>query len=549
MHPYSDPSSGLGPLVATDLSRSYAGAHGVQQVLDGLSLTASPGTRVGLIGENGSGKSTLLRILAGVDLPDSGQVRAPADLVHLPQEPVVPPVGAVVDHLLGAALRPLRAAVAELEQLALALAAGREVGDEYDRVLAWATQHEAWDADRRAVVTATALGVGDLAPDRPLSTLSGGQRSRLALAAALVRKPAVLLLDEPTNHLDGAALELLESALLELPGVVVAASHDRTFLDAVCTELVDLDAGALGSDGSGGRRFGGTFTAYREHQAESRRRWEQTYADQQAEIGRLREQARIGTDAVARGRGPRDNDKFIHQFKGANVERAQARRVHDAQLRLALAEQDQVRRTPKPLTFAGGLAVGTGDGLVVAVRDLVVAGDGKPRVVAPVLDVRRGERLLVTGANGTGKSTLLHVLAGRVVPDAGTVTVAARRVGLLEQDPTFARPGRTALATYRTAVGTAADVHPLGSLGLLAPRDQGKEVGALSLGQRRRLALAVAIATGPDLLLLDEPTNHLSLALATELEEALGTSAGTVVVTSHDRWLLRRWAGTTYGLG
>ncbi|WZH51851.1 MAG: ABC-F family ATP-binding cassette domain-containing protein [Nocardioides alkalitolerans] len=543
--------SSLTPLTARGLVRSY----GDRTVFDGLDLTVPPGTRLGLIGENGSGKSTLLRLLAGVERPDAGTVVRPRDLVHLAQEPAVGRDGratrGTVGDLLDDALRPLHDLVAELERLAGLMAAGDggldpRLGEAYDAVLARATHHDAWDADRRAEVTAGVLGVADLDRDRPVAALSGGQRTRLALAAALVRRPDCLLLDEPTNHLDAEALDLLESALVQLPGVVVAASHDRTFLDRVCTSLLDLDAGALGTDGAGGRVFGGSFTDYLAHQEASRRRWEETWAAQQDEIADLRAATRIGTTAVARDRGPRDNDKFIHAFKGARVERTHARRVRDAERRLEVAEREALPKPRPPLRFAGALTADAGgDGLVVQARGLVVPG----RLTLERLDLAAGRKLLVSGPNGSGKSTLLAVLAGEL-PVGGALEVRARTVRLLRQDPVVTRPRRTARAAYVAAVGPeTAERVPLRALGLLPPRAHATPVGALSVGQRRRLDLAVAIAAAPDLLLLDEPTNHLSLRLAGELEEAVGVAPGTVVVTTHDRWLRARWTGDELRLG
>jgi macrolide transport system ATP-binding/permease protein len=552
----SAPTTTSAPLVARGLVRSFAG----RPVLDGVDLVAPPGTRVGLIGENGTGKSTLLRLLAGQDVPDAGSVQVPDDVVHLPQEPEPGADRGTVGTLLDDALRPLHEAVAALERLAGRMAAGSDDADtaaEYDRTLVWAVAHDAWDADRCAGITAAALGVADLDRARPVATLSGGQRTRLALAAALVRRPACLLLDEPTNHLDDEALDLLERELVAMPGVVVAASHDRTFLDRVATELLDLDAGVLGTDGHGGRRFGGTFTAYLDHQAHSRRRWEETWAAQQEEIARLRGKTHTDLRAVAAGRGPTDNDKFVHAFKGAGVERARARRVHDAERRLEVAERHAVRKPPEPLRFRGAMTTGAPAGLAVSVRGLRVDGAPglPPRVELDRLDVPAGQKLLVTGSNGSGKSTLLAVLAGRLAPDAGRVDVTARRVAIVEQDPDVGPLGRSAGAAYTALVGaTTAEEVPLSacslvSLGLLHPRDHGTAVGALSVGQRRRLALAVAVAAGPDLLLLDEPTNHVSLRLAAELEQALGRAPGSVVVTSHDRWLRARWEGPSLALG
>jgi macrolide transport system ATP-binding/permease protein len=176
------------------------------------------------------------------------------------------------------------------------------------------------------------------------------------------------------------------------------------------------------------------------------------------------------------------------------------------------------------------------------------------RVKVPILDVSSGDKLLLTGGNGSGKSSLLAVLAGRLRPTGGSVQVAAGRIGLLEQDVVFDDPSASALATFADAIEAAAGyddpddaaAEQLIGLGLLRPREIGSPVGALSVGQRRRLALAILIASLPDLVLLDEPTNHISLALAAELEDALGASPGTVVVASHDRWLRQRWEGPSY---
>ncbi len=535
----------LAPIVVRDLTVTF----GRRTVLDGIDLVAPPGRRVGLIGENGAGKSTLLRAVADDLAPNAdvhGTIERPGDLAFLTQEPPFAD-DATIDDVLASTLQPLRAAVAEVESLADRLD-DPAVAEEYAAALDLALAHDAWDADRRALLAAERLGLDGLDGGRRVGTLSGGQRTRLALATLMTRRPLCLLLDEPTNHLDDAAVALLVEFLRDLPGVVLLTSHDRVFLDEVCTDLVDLDPVGLGTDGRGGRRYGGGWTAYAEQRAAARRRWEETYQAQQDELARLREATRIDKSAVAAGRGPRDNDKFIHAFKGQNVDRALARRKRDAERRLEEAEQGQVPKPPPPLRLATGLtgAGGAGGGRVVTVRDLEVAG----RLRLDALDVEAGGHLLVTGANGTGKSTLLGVLSGRVTPEHGTVQVSAHRVAELTQDPVFPDPTASAEATYAVLVGAAlAERRPLRSLGLLHPREHRKPVVLLSVGQRRRLALAAAVASGPDLLLLDEPTNHLSLALVTELEEAIGASPGTVLVASHDRWLRQRWSGAVLALG
>ncbi|GLY91939.1 ABC-F family ATP-binding cassette domain-containing protein [Actinoallomurus iriomotensis] len=525
-------------LLAHDLVRTF----GTRRVLDGVSLTAAPGQRIGLIGENGAGKSTLLRLLAGTDEPDAGTVVRPPDLGFLRQEMPFERASTIAD-VLDDALRGARADLAELDRLTRALAetpqdspghAGLLV--EYGERLEHAQEHEAWDADRRAEIVLGALGLGGLSHDRTLGSLSGGQRGRLALAALLVRRPAALLLDEPTNHLDDAAAAFLEEQLRGLPGVVVVASHDRAFLDAVCTDLIDLDPAV-----SGPIRYGGGYTAYQAEKRAERERWQRRFAEEQEELAGLRRAVTVTAHRVAPDREKRDHEKMGYGHSGGRVQKQISRRVRDAARRLDQLERDQVGEPPEPLRFrAATLASESADGTLLSLRGVRVPG----RLTLDRLDLATGERLLVTGTNGAGKSTLLLLLAGRLEALGEVRRRRGLRVGLLTQDTVFDRPDRTARETYEQALGAErADAVPLRSLGLLGVADLDRRVGELSVGQRRRLALALLVADPPELLLLDEPTNHLSPRLADELEEALGTTSGTVVVASHDRWLRSRWTG------
>jgi macrolide transport system ATP-binding/permease protein len=522
-------------LIATDLVKIF----GDRRVLDGVSLTVSAGRRVGLVGENGAGKSTLLRLLAGADTPDSGTVVRPDDLGLLHQELPYSP-GDTVGDVLAEALKESRELLAQLDELARDLGDADRL-DAYGHALARAEQLDAWDAERRAELVMHGLGLADVAHERTLGTLSGGPRSRVALAALLVRRPAALLLDEPTNHLDDEAVAFVEQQLRQLPGAVVVASHDRVFLDEVCTDIVDLDPS---DDAHGGLvRYGGAYTEYVRAKRERRARWERAYADRQDELAALRLSAATTARQVAPGRPPRDADKMGYKFHGARVQSQVSRRVRNAEQRLAVLERDPIRRPPALLQFQAPAltSAGASEEAALTLRDVHVPG----RLRLDRLDLPADGRLLITGPNGAGKSTLLSVLAGQLRPAQGSVTRRrGLRVGLLAQDDRFDDPATTPRALYDRCHAET----PLVELGLVAPRDLDRPVGALSVGQRRRVALALLVADPPHLLLLDEPTNHLSPALADELEDALGRAPGAIVVASHDRWLRRHWAGARLDL-
>ncbi|WP_313540905.1 ABC-F family ATP-binding cassette domain-containing protein [Leifsonia aquatica] len=534
-------STTLTPLRADGVSLSY----GARRILSDVSLTVGPGSRLGLIGENGAGKSTLLRLLAGVEAPDGGTIHRPARVGFLWQEVRFRPED-TLESLIEDALLGMRAIERELEAAAAALTDGDvRAPERYDRALEAAEQAEIWTIDARRDELLAGLGVGGIPLGRRLGEVSGGQRSRFALAALLLGKPDALLLDEPTNHLDDAAAAFLERRLREWHGPVLFASHDRAFLDGVATGLLDIDPAR-----GGPVAFGGGYSDYLAAKAAERERWEKQFADEQDELAALRFAADVTARSIAWSGKVRDNDKFAKSFKGGALDKQISRRIKNATGRREELERTQVRKPPPVLRFSG---IPTGfqplaedGGLLVHARGLRIPG----RLEVPSFDVAPQSRVLVTGANGAGKSTLLAAVAGRLEPASGTVgRRRGLRVGLLEQDVRFPDPAASPRAVYAAALGERrAESVPLVGLGLIAPRDLDRAVGALSVGQQRRLALALILARPPHLFLLDEPTNHLSLALATELEEALGGYPGAVVVASHDRWLRARWDGEEIAL-
>jgi macrolide transport system ATP-binding/permease protein len=540
-------------LRADGLSKSY----GDRAVLTDLSLVASAGQRLGLLGENGAGKSTLLRLLAGTEQPDNGHITRPERTGLLEQEVRADP-DARLSAIIDAAIAPLRALERELQAAAESLAEPTPDAERrYAVALAAAEAAELWTVEARRDELLAGLGVDDLALDRPIGSVSGGQRSRVALAALLLAQPQALLLDEPTNHLDDDAVEYLAGILRLWPGVVLFASHDRAFLDDVATGLLDIDpsrsqGGTGAAGGAGGSsaeptrvtRYGGNYTDYLAAKAEERARWDAQFVAEELELARLADAVAVGARSIDRGAGPRDNDRMAAGVKKETLQHQVARRIRNAQGRLDELADSRVAQPPAALTFAGiphGSHALDGDEPLLSL-DGVRVGD---RLELDRLTVAPDARLLVTGPNGAGKSTLLGLLAGRLDADAGRVgRRKGLRVALLEQDVRWPDPSLSPRRLYERAVGEQrAEALPFARLGLLADRDLDRPVGALSIGQQRRTALAMIIARPPHVFLLDEPTNHLSLMLATELEDALGGYPGAVLIASHDRWLRRRWRG------
>ena len=511
--------------------------RGATTVLHEVDLVVSPSSRIAIVGENGRGKSTLLHVLAGILPPDIGSVQRVGTLGIAEQQMDAGDHRTVGQAVADAIAEPL-AALAALDAAATVLADGTDASAEaYATALEVAESLDAWDAERRVQVALEALDA-ETDTSRRLADLSVGQRYRVRLACLLGADDDFLLLDEPTNHLDRSGLDFLTEQLRTRRGGVVVVSHDRALLADVAATIVDLDPTPDGRP----RVYGDGYAGYRAGRQAERERWEQEYERQQAELGRLQDSLSAAQNRLVSGWRPeKGTNKHGRATRaGGLVQSVHRRREALEAHAVTVPEPPQEFRFPELATRTGAT--------LLSVEDVTVAG--RLEMPATFTLSHRG-RLVVTGPNGAGKSTLLVVAAGALEPDTGTVRrPAGTRLGFLRQESALPanRRAADAFADHLDALSVAGTLRAgdgvgLSQLGLLRPRDAGKRIGELSMGQQRRLDLALVLAGRPHVLLLDEPTNHLSIALVDELTDALGATQAAVVVSSHDRQLLRDVAG------
>jgi ATPase subunit of ABC transporter with duplicated ATPase domains len=502
-------------------------AFGSHTVLDDVSLTVGPRSRLGLVGPNGVGKSTLLRLLGGLEEPDTGSVtRAPASLAagYLPQEPDARPGETLLAYL------GRRTGVAgsqrELESRSAALARDEDGGTAYAAALERFLQLGGGDFDARARAVCTDLGLR-VALDRQTTELSGGERARGALAAILLAHFDLFLLDEPTNDLDFEGLDRLERFVDGLDAALVVVSHDRAFLDRTVTRIVELDPWKHGV-----REWAGGWSEY-ETARDTARRGAYAAFEQAQERRRELQQLLAKRRTEARAGGGMADRRGTH---------ALMTKVRQAERQL---ERNELPGKPfEPWELQLELRAAERPGNLVARLEAAVGRLGD-FVLGPIdLDVRPGERLAVTGRNGIGKSTLLAMLLGELPLAAGRRLLGRRTViGTLRQArPESDEPLLEAFAE-RTALGHQDARTLLAKFGLGAEHVV-RPASSLSPGERTRARLAELQARGVNLLVLDEPTNHLDLEAIEQLESALRGYDGVLVLVSHDRRFLERVSPT-----
>ena len=524
------------------ISFSYPGGH---RVLTDISFAVPSGSVTGLIGENGAGKSTLLGIISGELKPDAGVLITPPITGFIPQETSLPfsePAQSLIDE----AVKELRAVEEDISTFAQRMVDNpddQEAAEAYDRALSRAENSGVWELDARIATVLAGLGLANVDLATPLGEMSGGQRRRFALATLLLHPVDAMVLDEPTNHLDDEAVDFLIGELDAFKGPVLAASHDRYFLDTACDGIVDLDPG-LGAEGGFGEetrqgtRYRGAFSDYLKAREDRRRRWESDYAAQEHERARLEKAAEQTGEDIFHSQEASSDIRMAAKYQADRAAKTVGNRRRSASQRLEALERTEIPEPPARLRFRG-LPPHTATSL--GLPALVTQNLSVPDRLAPLsIKVQPGQQLLVEGPNGSGKSTLLKIIDGQLRDYEGEIIMPEEMtVARLEQDDSWTDLDKTAAEVF--AELTPDGVPDLVEMGLMTEEQAAKKLDDLSLGQRRRVSLGIILACPPDLLLLDEPTNHLSLALAEELEHALHEFEGTVIITSHDRWVRRQW--------
>lgn len=502
--------------------------HAAQLVLENVTFELLHGEKAALVGRNGCGKTTLLRMVAKLDNPDEGMlsVRKNARIGYLEQTAAWE-TGLTVREVLAAGFQELLECRERMSALESAMSSPDTSPEQLETQLAeYAKLQErferegGYELDARIDQVAQGLGIPVDWYSRTCDSLSGGEKTKVGLASQLLREPELLLLDEPTNHLDMSAVEWLEEFLRKYAGTCLIVSHDRYFLDRVVTKIVELEDGES-------TLFHTNYTGYVKEKEDLLIRQFADYQEQQKKIKKMRETIKQLMEWGRIG----DNGKFFR--RAANMQRALDRME---KLKRPAVDRKEAEFGLQPLERSGKQVV-VMDGVRKQYEQRAVLGGVSGELLY-------GEKVMLIGDNGSGKSTLLKLILGEVPPDSGSVRLGSRvEAGYLAQQQAPPHPGQTVLDYFRTEAGLEeGEARSRLAAYLFYGAEVFKPVGQLSGGEWTRLRLALLVHKKPNLLILDEPTNHMDIASREALEEALEDYPGTILIVTHDRYLINRLA-------
>ncbi|MBQ8514865.1 MAG: ABC-F family ATP-binding cassette domain-containing protein [Ruminococcus sp.] len=504
-----------------DVNKIYNG----NPVLQHIDLTIEDRDRIGLIGVNGCGKSTLLRLITGQILPDH-LVEGDGDIAYsgktsvgyLEQMSGLDRESTVWEEMRGV-FHELLEAQAKMRRLEEKMQAGSTAeAEEYHRLQTWFESNEGYQIDVKIKTVLGGMGFEEDTYSRIISGFSGGEKTRLAIAKLLLEEPNLLILDEPTNHLDFKTVMWLEEYLKDYKGALLIVSHDRYFLDRLCTSICEIEHGKL-------TRYKGNYTTFTALKEAAVARQMKEYELQQKEIAKLE-------DYVAR-----------NQTRASTAKSAQSR----------MKQLEKMERIDKPITYSKQARVRFTYEIdppqqLLSVQDIDISvGEGaqkKTLVDSLSFEVRRGDKWGIIGDNGIGKSTLLKVLQG-LLPHKGKIRWTSNvKRSYFEQESTNLHPEKTVMQEIHDRVPTWTDLQVRSLLGQvrIVGEDVFKPVGVLSGGERAKVCFAVMMLEHGNVLILDEPTNHLDISMKEVIEEAMAEFGGTLLFVSHDRYLLDRVA-------
>ena len=506
----------------TNINKFYNG----NQVLNNVSLTIDENDRIGLVGVNGCGKSTLLKIITGSVEPDRFTERdgviafaSKTSIGYLEQMGGLNSENTVIDEMRSV-FEPVHRAIDRLREIELEIAGGdNSAAEEYQQLSSWIEANDGYNLDVKIRMVLNGMGFTEAELNRTVSGFSGGEKTRLCIARLLLEEPNLLILDEPTNHLDFKTVMWLEDYLKSYRGAVLVVSHDRYFLDRICTSVCEIERGVL-------RRYRGNYSAYVHQREENDIRQEKEYELQQKQIAKMEEY-------VAR-----------NIVRATTSKRAQSRQKALEKIERIEKPFHETKSAKIHFTYAVEPPL---DVLKVKGADISVGEGSMRRTLVDDIsfDVRRGDKVGIIGDNGIGKSTLLKIIQ-ELIPHKGIVRWNSNvKISYFEQESTNLNKALTVMEELHSRYPSMSELEVRSLLAQvrLVGENVFKETGVISGGERAKLCFAIMMQEHGNVLILDEPTNHLDLASKEAIESALEEYTGTVIFVSHDRYLLSKIAG------